>query len=1074
MMTATGSNRILERPLLLVALFFVIALSAMATADTPDGEASRILDTAGVRGGLIVHLGCGDGKLTAAFRFNDSCVVHGLDVDADNIRKARRNIQSQGLYGPVSVETWTGDRLPYVDNLVKLIVAERLGGVPRDEMMRVLAPGGVLCTKTGGTWEKSVKGWPETMDDWTHYLHDASGNAVAADTQVAPPGRVQWVCGPRYCRSHEIDTSVCAVVSTQGRIFYILDEGLIGITDEQLPSQWALVCRDAFSGVLLWKRPLPNWGWRQWKKEELAGKDWTSLRGQRTSSPAELPRRLVVQGDKIYVTLGFRAPVSILDAATGDTLTEIDGTGDAQELVSAEDVLVVRVKNHEDSEARSRRGQAGPESILAIDAASGEKLWELQTDSLMRLSLAVEKNRVFYNNRKEIVCRDLDTGDELWRADCKSRLGRKWHEMCTMVAHEDVVLFLAPDELVCFSAKNGERLWTSQGGKGPGVANPPDLFVADGLVWAANSCTGRDILTGESRRTLELGHLITPGHHFRCYRSKATERYLLRPKRGVEFIDIANGDHMRHDWLRAPCKHGFVPCNGLLYMPPHQCFCYPGAKMAGFLALGPRKGAKPDLDGSGSRLDKGPAYGTLLVTDADYEDEWPTFRHDFERSGHNPVAVPPELERLWQSDLGDELTQPVVADGKLFVALKDSNSLACIDAADGGMFWRFTAGGRIDSPPTVFDGLVLFGAADGYVYCARASDGEFVWRFRAAPGERRICSFDRLESAWPVHGSVLVKDGLAYFAAGRSSFLDGGIYVYALEPDTGEVAYQTCLEGPWPDLDTDVGRPFDMEGTKSDVLVSDGEYLYMQQAMLDSELNQREAPRLTQMGDRKMGRHIFSTAGFLDDSWWNRTFWMYSERWPGFYIANQAPKAGQLLVFDDDTTFGVKCYTRRNRHSPMFFPETTGYLLFADDNDNEPVLVDEKGKPEPIQWLPPVNPDIGHGLGGQALNRDKGTGFTRAKPAKWTAWLPIRMRAMVLAGDTLFVAGPPDVLEPNDPLAAFEGRAGGTLRAVSPANGEKLSEMELDSPPVFDGMIAAGGKVYISLCDGRVVCFGQS
>ena len=35
---------------------------------------------------------------------------------------------------------------------------------------------------------------------------------------------------------------------------------------------------------------------------------------------------------------------------------------------------------------------------------------------------------------------------------------------------------------------------------------------------------------------------------------------------------------------------------------------------------------------------------------------------------------------------------------------------------------------------------------------------------------------------------------------------------------------------------------------------------------------------------------------------------------------------------------------------------------------------------------------------------------------------PERVRAMVLAGETLFAAGPPDLLDPEDPLAAFEGR----------------------------------------------------
>jgi len=255
--------------------------------------------------------------------------------------------------------------------------------------------------------------------------------------------------------------------------------------------------------------------------------------------------------------------------------------------------------------------------------------------------------------------------------------------------------------------------------------------------------------------------------------------------------------------------------------------------------------------------------------------------------------------------------------------------------------------------------------------------------------------------------------------------------------------------------------------------VTDGTLLHMQQTVLDSSLVEQEVPRVTAMGDRKVGRHVFSTAGFLDDSWFNRTFWTYSETWPGYYIANQAPKSGQLLVFDDANTYGVKVYTRRNRHSPMFFPGTDGYLLFADDNDTEPVLVGKDREPKPVKWLPDVPREIGHKLEGVAVDKDKGTGFTRALPPKWTLWVPVRVRAMTLADKTLFAAGPPDVLDPNDPLAAFEGRKGALLWAVSAEDGTKLAEYKLDSPPVFDGMISANGRLYISMTNGKVRCFGS-
>jgi hypothetical protein len=74
----------------------------------------------------------------------------------------------------------------------------------------------------------------------------------------------------------------------------------------------------------------------------------------------------------------------------------------------------------------------------------------------------------------------------------------------------------------------------------------------------------------------------------------------------------------------------------------------------------------------------------------------------------------------------------------------------------------------------------------------------------------------------------------------------------------------------------------------------------------------------------------------------------------------------------------------------------------------------------------------------------------------------------------LFVAGPPDVLEADDPYAAFEGRSDARLAAVSAADGTTLAEQQLDAPPVFDGLIAAAGRLYVSLEDGSIACLGPA
>jgi hypothetical protein len=100
----------------------------------------------------------------------------------------------------------------------------------------------------------------------------------------------------------------------------------------------------------------------------------------------------------------------------------------------------------------------------------------------------------------------------------------------------------------------------------------------------------------------------------------------------------------------------------------------------------------------------------------------------------------------------------------------------------------------------------------------------------------------------------------------------------------------------------------------------------------------------------------------------------------------------------------------------------------------------------------------------------------------------VALRTMVLADRMLFVAGPPDLVDEEqaavhltdaelqakraEQAAAMAGKRGGLLLAVSAANGEKLGEYQLDAPPVFDGMIAARGRLYLAAADGTLVCLG--
>ncbi|MHC4198656.1 MAG: class I SAM-dependent methyltransferase, partial [Planctomycetota bacterium] len=143
------------------------AATSGSAARAPDAKAlaREILDSTGVKGGLVVHVGCGDGKLTAALGEKDGFLVHGLDRSEEKVTAARKYIQGLGLYGgKISIGRLEGERLPYVDNLVNLLVVEALERPAREEVLRVLSPQGVAYIRSGRRSEKIVKPRPREMD----------------------------------------------------------------------------------------------------------------------------------------------------------------------------------------------------------------------------------------------------------------------------------------------------------------------------------------------------------------------------------------------------------------------------------------------------------------------------------------------------------------------------------------------------------------------------------------------------------------------------------------------------------------------------------------------------------------------------------------------------------------------------------------------------------------------------------------------------------------------------------------------------------------------------------------------
>jgi outer membrane protein assembly factor BamB len=151
------------------------------------------------------------------------------------------------------------------------------------------------------------------------------------------------------------------------------------------------------------------------------------------------------------------------------------------------------------------------------------------------------------------------------------------------------------------------------------------------------------------------------------------------------------------------------------------------------------------------RLIKGPALGATGEYEAgSLQDDWPTYRNTNARSGVTRSSYEGNLETAWQFRLPSSPTAPIIVDSRIFIAAKDTHTLYALSRTSGKIEWSFVADGRIDSPPTYYRGLLLFGCRGGWVYALRASDGELAWKFSDLPVKRLISARGQLESAWPV------------------------------------------------------------------------------------------------------------------------------------------------------------------------------------------------------------------------------------------------------------------------------------------------------------------------------------
>jgi hypothetical protein len=267
-----------------------------------------------------------------------------------------------------------------------------------------------------------------------------------------------------------------------------------------------------------------------------------------------------------------------------------------------------------------------------------------------------------------------------------------------------------------------------------------------------------------------------------------------------------------------------------------------------------------------------------------------------------------------------------------------------------------------------------------------------------------------------------------------------------------------------------MGKPLPSDALL-EVMSADKNNIYVRHLAFDPDLKSA----------KETANHLITTTGFVDDDYFHRGYWSWSHNLNRYRTA-WVRAAGFIMAIDGQKAYA---YARKREY----------YIGHIKGFERHLCSMDLIPKQEPLHKEPGTTPSQGR------YSRMIGKYIEKGVKLHWSDDIPILVKAMTVAHDKLIVSGPAFSLNPSAFLVdestddillgtalsnrsaasevitkadkGLKGEIPPRLMIYDKNSGEQRFSMELESIPVFDGMIAASGKLYIGLEDGTVVCMGN-